>query len=137
MARVFTQEELPHWASTRDTRDRLDLVSEHVPGSATRLKSDRVVCHAGDQAAARRHLGGASFQAPLPGLNARRFAAQILLKGNRPIACPDSTRASEIRNTRLRADSRAREHDNLTTSPDSCSKFIHRDHGAFIEQSAL
>ncbi|HXH98014.1 MAG TPA: cupin domain-containing protein [Gaiellaceae bacterium] len=57
MARVFAQDDLPRWDSTRDTRDRLDLVSEHVPVGATRLKSDRVVYHPGDTAAAHYHVG--------------------------------------------------------------------------------
>ncbi|HET8607248.1 MAG TPA: cupin domain-containing protein [Gaiellaceae bacterium] len=57
MARVFTREELPHWASTRDTRDRLDLVTDAVPVGATRLRADRVVYHPGDTAAAHYHVG--------------------------------------------------------------------------------
>jgi mannose-6-phosphate isomerase-like protein (cupin superfamily) len=57
VARVFAMEELPHWESTRDTRDRLDLVTENVPVEATRLKADRVVYHPGDTAAAHYHVG--------------------------------------------------------------------------------
>ncbi len=57
MARVFTREELPRWESTRDTRDRLDLVTPDVPVAATRLKADRIVYHPGDTAAPHYHLG--------------------------------------------------------------------------------
>lgn len=57
MARVFAKAELPHWESTRDTRDRLDLVTDDVPVGATRLRADRVVYHPGDTAAAHYHVG--------------------------------------------------------------------------------
>ena len=57
MPRVFAAEELPRWESTRDTRDRLDLVTEDVPVGATRLRADRVVYHPGDTAAAHYHVG--------------------------------------------------------------------------------
>jgi mannose-6-phosphate isomerase-like protein (cupin superfamily) len=57
MARVFARAELPHWHSTRDTRDRLDLVTENVPVAATRLRADRIVYHPGDTAAAHYHVG--------------------------------------------------------------------------------
>ncbi len=57
MPRVFAKEELPRWRSTRDTRDRLDLVGEDVPVGATRLKADRVVYHPGDTAAPHYHVG--------------------------------------------------------------------------------
>ena len=57
MARVFAREELPRWDSTRDTRDRLDLVTENVPVGATRLRADRIVYHPGDSAAAHYHVG--------------------------------------------------------------------------------
>lgn len=55
--RVFAKDELPHWQSTRDTRDRLDLVTDAVPVGATRLRADRVVYHPGDTAAAHYHSG--------------------------------------------------------------------------------
>ena len=57
MARVFSSDELPHWESTRDTRDRLDLVTDNVPVGAKRLRADRVVYHPGDTAAAHYHVG--------------------------------------------------------------------------------
>jgi mannose-6-phosphate isomerase-like protein (cupin superfamily) len=57
VARVFAAEELPRWESTRDTRDRLDLVTDNVPVGATRLRADRVVYHPGDTAAAHSHVG--------------------------------------------------------------------------------
>lgn len=56
MSKVFSAEELPHFASTRDTRDRLDLVTNEVPVGAQRLRADRIVYHPGDTAAAHFHV---------------------------------------------------------------------------------
>lgn len=56
MARLFTRAELPHFHSTRDTRDRLDLVTDNVPVGATRLKADRIVYHPRDTCAKHYHL---------------------------------------------------------------------------------
>ncbi|MDW8065211.1 cupin domain-containing protein [Thermoflexus sp.] len=55
MAKVFLKEQLPHWVSTRDTRDRLDLITEHVPVGATRLRADRIRYHPGDTSAKHFH----------------------------------------------------------------------------------
>jgi mannose-6-phosphate isomerase-like protein (cupin superfamily) len=41
--------------STRDTRDRLDLVTENVPVGARAIRADRIVYHPGDTAAAHYH----------------------------------------------------------------------------------
>lgn len=60
MAKLFTKTELPRLVSTRDTRDRLDLVTENVPVDASRLRADRIVYHPGDTAA--RHYHSDSFQ---------------------------------------------------------------------------
>lgn len=57
MARLFTKDQLPHFDSTRDSRDRLDLVTENVPVGATRLRADRIIYHPGDTAAKHYHLG--------------------------------------------------------------------------------
>jgi len=57
MPRVFAAEELPRWESTRDTRDRRDLVTDDVPVAATRMRADRIVYHPGDTAAAHYHVG--------------------------------------------------------------------------------
>jgi quercetin dioxygenase-like cupin family protein len=57
MARVFAARELPHFTSLRDTRDRLDLVTENVPVGATAVRADRIVYHPGDTAAAHYHVG--------------------------------------------------------------------------------
>jgi quercetin dioxygenase-like cupin family protein len=54
---TFSRSELPHWTSTRDTRDRLDLVTESVPVPASRLRADRVRYHPGDSAAQHYHVG--------------------------------------------------------------------------------
>lgn len=55
MARRFAVEDLPHLHSTRDTRDRLDLVTDSVPVGAVRLRADRIRYHPGDTAAAHYH----------------------------------------------------------------------------------
>lgn len=55
MARCFPKEELPHLHSTRDTRARLDLITENVPVEARRMRADRIVYHPGDTAAKHYH----------------------------------------------------------------------------------
>lgn len=57
MAKLFAREDLPHFHSTRDTRDRLDLVTDNVPVGATRLKADRIIYHPGDTCAKHYHIG--------------------------------------------------------------------------------
>ncbi len=55
LRKVFAAGELPHLVSTRDTRDRLDLVTENVPVGARAIRADRIVYHPGDTAAAHYH----------------------------------------------------------------------------------
>jgi mannose-6-phosphate isomerase-like protein (cupin superfamily) len=55
LARIFKAAELPHLHSTRDTRDRLDLVTNAVPVGARQIKADRILYHPGDSAAAHYH----------------------------------------------------------------------------------
>ncbi len=55
MAKVFAGSELPHLRSTRDSRDRLDLVTENVPVNAVHLRADRIRYHPGDTAARHYH----------------------------------------------------------------------------------
>lgn len=55
MARVFKAEQLPHLHSTRDTRDRMDLVTDAVGVGAARIRADRILYHPGDTAAAHYH----------------------------------------------------------------------------------
>jgi quercetin dioxygenase-like cupin family protein len=55
VAKVFAAEDLPHLVSTRDTRDRLDLVTDDVPVGARRIRADRIIYHPGDTAAAHYH----------------------------------------------------------------------------------
>lgn len=52
---LFDRASLPHLTSTRDTRDRLDLVTENVPVEARRIRADRILYHPGDTAAAHYH----------------------------------------------------------------------------------
>jgi mannose-6-phosphate isomerase-like protein (cupin superfamily) len=53
--KIFAAAELPHLVSTRDTRDRLDLVTENVPVGARFIRADRITYHPGDTAAAHYH----------------------------------------------------------------------------------
>jgi mannose-6-phosphate isomerase-like protein (cupin superfamily) len=55
MAKLFQKNQLPHFHSTRDTRDRLDLITENVPVGATKLRADRIIYHPGDTAARHYH----------------------------------------------------------------------------------
>ena len=55
MVKLFTKEQLPHFQSTRDTRDRLDLITENVPVDAQQIRADRIVYHPGDTAAKHFH----------------------------------------------------------------------------------
>jgi mannose-6-phosphate isomerase-like protein (cupin superfamily) len=57
MAKLFTKADLPHFHSTRDTRDRLDLLTDNVPVGATRLRADRIIYHPGDTCAKHYHIG--------------------------------------------------------------------------------
>jgi quercetin dioxygenase-like cupin family protein len=55
MRKAFSAAELPHLVSTRDTRDRLDLVTDDVPVGAKAIRADRIIYHPGDTAAAHYH----------------------------------------------------------------------------------
>ena len=55
LCKVLAAAELPHLVSTRDTRDRLDLITEDVPVGATLQRADRIAYHPGDTAAAHYH----------------------------------------------------------------------------------
>jgi mannose-6-phosphate isomerase-like protein (cupin superfamily) len=55
LRKVFSAGELPRLVSTRDTRDRLDLVTGDVPVGATLIRADRIIYHPGDTAAAHYH----------------------------------------------------------------------------------
>lgn len=55
MAKLFPKDKLPHLHSTRDTRDRLDLITDSVPVGATKIRSDRIIYHPGDTAARHYH----------------------------------------------------------------------------------
>ena len=55
LRKVFAAGELPHLVSTRDTRDRLDLVTDDVPVGARQIRADRIIYHPGDTAAAHYH----------------------------------------------------------------------------------
>jgi hypothetical protein len=52
LRRAFAAGELPHLASTRDTRDRLGMVTDDTGVGARSIRADRIVYHPGDTAAA-------------------------------------------------------------------------------------
>lgn len=54
MPHILKSAELPRLQSTRDTRDRVDLVTKDI-FPTTDLKADRITYHPGDTAAAHRH----------------------------------------------------------------------------------
>lgn len=54
MAKVVSFSDLPRLQSTRDSRDRIDLVTEETFGTSV-LKADRITYHPGDTAAAHYH----------------------------------------------------------------------------------
>jgi mannose-6-phosphate isomerase-like protein (cupin superfamily) len=55
MAKLLTFDQLPHLHSTRDTRDRLDLVTDNVNLGAKFIRADRIIYHPGDTAAKHYH----------------------------------------------------------------------------------
>ena len=56
MAKLFLKSQLPHLHSTRDSRDRLDLVTDNVSGIKARsVRADRIMYHPGDTAAKHYH----------------------------------------------------------------------------------
>jgi len=55
MATLMTFGQLPHLHSTRDTRDRLDLVTDSVKLGAKFIRADRIIYHPGDTAARHYH----------------------------------------------------------------------------------
>ena len=55
MAKLFPKDKLPHFHSIRDTRDRLDLITENVPVDAQQIRADRITYHPGDTAAKHYH----------------------------------------------------------------------------------
>ena len=55
MAKLFPKDKLPHFHSIRDTRDRLDLITENVAVDAQQIRADRIIYHPGDTAAKHYH----------------------------------------------------------------------------------
>ena len=60
MPQVVKMADLPRHTSTRDTRDRVDLVTQETFG-LTDLKADRITYHPGDTAAAHHHPDAKHF----------------------------------------------------------------------------
>lgn len=66
MARVIKQTDLPVLDSTRDGRDRVDLITEELFG-LTSIKADKITYHPGDTAAAHYHRDAKHFFLVLDG----------------------------------------------------------------------
>jgi quercetin dioxygenase-like cupin family protein len=78
LRKAFAASELPHLVSTRDTRDRLDLVTGDVPVGATLLRADRIIYHPGDTAAAHYHTGCHHVFCVLAGSGLMHAGGQVL-----------------------------------------------------------
>ena len=97
MAKLFTKDQLPHFNSTRDTRDRLDLVTENVPVGATRLRADRIIYHPGDTTASHYHIGSCQVFVILEGegLLHTPVGSHRLKPGMTAIVAPEETHTFE------------------------------------------
>jgi mannose-6-phosphate isomerase-like protein (cupin superfamily) len=61
MPSVFHSADLPRSHSTRDTRDRIDLITDDMIEGVTDLKADHITYHPGDTAAAHYHVGARHY----------------------------------------------------------------------------
>jgi quercetin dioxygenase-like cupin family protein len=57
MAKLLKKHELPTYDSTRDGRDRLDLIKDGVPSPSDQIQADRIIYHPGDTCAKHYHVG--------------------------------------------------------------------------------
>lgn len=57
MAKLLRRDELPAFDSTRDGRDRLDLIKNGIPVESDKLSADRVIYHPDDTCAKHYHVG--------------------------------------------------------------------------------
>jgi quercetin dioxygenase-like cupin family protein len=57
MAKLLRKDELPTYDSTRDGRDRLDLIKDGVPSASAVIQADRIIYHPDDTCAKHYHVG--------------------------------------------------------------------------------
>lgn len=57
MAKLLRKHQLPAYDSTRDGRDRLDLIKDGVPAPSAVIQADRIIYHPGDTCAKHYHVG--------------------------------------------------------------------------------
>ena len=69
MAKLFSKNELPRFVSTRDSREKLDLITENVHVEARHLRADRIIYYKGDNCAKHYHVGSHHFFVILEGEN--------------------------------------------------------------------
>ena len=67
MAKLFSKNELPIFVSTRDSRERLDLITENVNVGARRIRADRIIYYKGDTCAKHFHVGSHHYFVILEG----------------------------------------------------------------------
>src|SRR5437763_17197664 len=83
--RVIPAEQLDAFASTRDSRSRLDLLTD-----SPALKADRIVYHHGDSAAPHYHVGSDHLFVVLRGEGVAHLGAEtIQLRAGDVIDAPD------------------------------------------------
>lgn len=91
MPTLLAKDDLPHLVSTRDTRDRLDLIKAGMPVAATKLWADRILYHPGDTAAAHYHADAYHLFVVLSGRGFLHVdgVAHPLVAGSTAIVRPD------------------------------------------------
>lgn len=57
MAKLFKRDDLPAFNSTRDGRDRLDLIKNDFPVDTKAIQADRIIYHPDDTCAKHYHVG--------------------------------------------------------------------------------
>ena len=55
MKKIIQKKDLPHFVSTRDNRERLDLITENTQCNKKYIRADRIIYHQGDTCAKHFH----------------------------------------------------------------------------------
>jgi quercetin dioxygenase-like cupin family protein len=91
MAKLLRRDELPAYASTRDGRDRLDLLKDGIPAESATIQADRIIYHPDDTCAKHYHVGSHHLFVMLYGeaTICTPLGCQILATGQVAIIPPD------------------------------------------------
>ena len=94
MAKLLKRDELPSYDSTRDGRDRLDLIKNGVPVESNAIQADRIIYHPDDSCAKHYHVGAYHVFVMLygEGTVCSPEGCQTFTKGQVAIIKPDHTR---------------------------------------------